>query len=35
MPELIPFLDAAAAHPEFKREVLDFVQGAPATRIEL
>jgi hypothetical protein len=36
MPELIPFLDAAAAHPEFKREVLDFVrQGAPAKRIEL
>jgi hypothetical protein len=35
MPELLPYLDAAAAHPDFKREVLDFVQGSPATRIEL
>jgi hypothetical protein len=35
MPELLPYLDAAAAHPDFKREVLGFVQGAPATRIEL
>ena len=35
MPQLLPYLDAAAAHPEFKREVLDFVKGAPATRIEL
>src|SRR5688500_3726496 len=35
MPELLPYLDAAAAHPDFKREVLDFVQGAPAARIEL
>jgi hypothetical protein len=35
MPELLPYLDAAAAHPEFKREVLDFVQGAKADRIEL
>ncbi|MDB4916803.1 MAG: hypothetical protein JWM95_4447 [Gemmatimonadetes bacterium] len=35
MPDLIPFLDAAAAHPEFKREVLEFVRGANAPRIEL
>jgi hypothetical protein len=35
MPELLPYLDAAAAHPDFKREVVDFVQGAPASRIEL
>ena len=35
MPELLPYLEAAAAHPEFKREVLDFVQGGSATRIEL
>jgi hypothetical protein len=35
MPELLPYLEAAAAHPEFKREVIDFVQGASATRIEL
>ena len=35
MPELLPYLEAAAAHPEFKREVLDFVQGGSARRIEL
>ena len=35
MPELVPYLEAAAAHPEFKREVLDFVRGGSATRIEL
>ena len=35
MPELLPLLDAAAAHPEFKREVLHFVQGQPTGRIEL
>jgi hypothetical protein len=35
MPELLPYLEAAAAHPDFKREVLDFVQGGNATRIEL
>lgn len=35
MPGLLPYLEAAAAHPEFKREVLDFVQGGSATRIEL
>ncbi len=35
MPDLLPFLDAAAAHPEFKRELLDFVRGEPSDRIEL
>jgi hypothetical protein len=33
MPELLPYLDAAAAHPEFKSEVLQFVKGGAATRI--
>ena len=35
MPELLPYLEAAEAHPEFKREVLDFVKGAPTKRIEM
>ena len=35
MPELLPLLDAAAVHPDFKREVLDFVRGGSAERIEL
>ena len=35
MPDLLPYLDTAAAHPEFKREVLDFVRGGESTRIEL
>ena len=35
MPELLPYLDAAAAHPEFKRELLEFVRGGDASRIEL
>ena len=35
MPELLPYLEAAEAHPEFKREVLDFVKGAPTRRIEM
>jgi hypothetical protein len=35
MPDLIPYLDAAAAHPEFKAEVLTFVRGGSAERIEL
>ena len=35
MPELLPYLEAAAAHPDFKREVIDFVRGGSATRIEL
>lgn len=35
MPALLPFLDAAAAHPDFKRDVLEYVRGAAASRIEL
>lgn len=36
MPELLPFLDAAAADPEFKREVMGYVlEGASSSRIEL
>lgn len=35
MPDLLPYLDAAAAHPEFKAEVMDFVRGGAAARIEL
>ena len=35
MPDLLPYLDAAAAHPEFKRELLAFVRGGEAPRIEL
>jgi hypothetical protein len=35
MPELLPYLDAAAAHPEFKSEVLTFVRGGASPRIEL
>lgn len=35
MPDLLPYLDAAAADPEFKSEVLSFVRGGAAARIEL
>jgi hypothetical protein len=35
MPNLLPYLDAAAAHPELKSDVLAFLQGAPPTRILL
>ena len=35
MPHLLPYLDVAAAHPDFKRDVLDFVRGSAAPRIEL
>lgn len=35
MSDLRPFLDAAAAHPQFKREVLEYVRGADSARIEL
>ena len=35
MPDLLPYLDAAAASPDLKREVLEFVRGADAPRIEL
>jgi hypothetical protein len=35
MPHLKMYLDAAAAHPEFKSDVLRFVQGEVPPRIEL
>jgi hypothetical protein len=35
MPDLLPYLDAAAAHPEFKSEVLAYLQGGAVSRIEL
>ena len=35
MPDLLPYLDAAAAHPELKRELHEFIRGGPADRIEL
>lgn len=35
MPSLLPYLDAAKADPDFKAEVLTFVRGGQATRIEL
>jgi len=35
MPDLLPFLDAAAARPEFKSDVLTFVRGGPSPRIEV
>ena len=35
MPELLPYLEAAAAHPDLKREVLDYLQGGSATRLAL
>ncbi len=35
MADLLPYLNAAAAHPEFKRAVLEYVRGGHASRIEL
>ena len=35
MSDLAPFLDAAAAHPEFKRELLEYVRGGSSSRIAL
>jgi hypothetical protein len=35
MPELLPYLEAAAAHPELKRDVLEYLRGGSATRLEL
>ncbi len=32
---MLTYLDAAAAHPEFKRELIDFVRGADSSRIAL
>lgn len=34
-PALLSYLDAAAAHPEFKRELIDFVRGGDTERIAL
>jgi hypothetical protein len=35
MSDLLPFLEAANAHPDFKGDVLSFVRGESAPRIEL
>ena len=35
MPELLPYLEAAAAHPDLKRELIEFLQGGSATRLQL
>lgn len=35
MPDLLPYLEAAAAHPDFKSEVLTFVYGGTTPRIQL
>jgi hypothetical protein len=35
MPDLLPYLDAASAHPDFKRDALEFVRGGDAERIEV
>ena len=35
MPELLTYLDGAAAHPDFKRDVLEYVRGRDSARIEL
>jgi hypothetical protein len=35
MPELLPYLEAAAAHPDLKREVIEFLQGGSPTRLKL
>lgn len=35
MPDLLPALEAAAAHPEFKSDVLSFVRGGTTQRIAL
>jgi hypothetical protein len=35
MPDLLPLLDAASAHPELKAEILAFVHGGTVQRIEL
>ncbi len=35
MPSLLPYLEAAAAHPELKADVLAWLQGAPSSRVQL
>lgn len=32
---MLSYLDAAAAHPDFKRELIDFVRGGSSSRIAL
>jgi hypothetical protein len=35
MPNLLPYLDAAAAHPELKSDVIAFLQGGRSARVQL
>jgi len=35
MPNLLPYLEAADAHPELKADVLTFLEGAAANRVQL
>lgn len=35
MTDILPYLEAAAARPEFKRDMIAFVRGGDAPRIEL
>lgn len=35
MPTLLPYLEAAAAHPDLKADVLAFLQGGDAARVQL
>jgi hypothetical protein len=35
MADLLPYLTAAGAHPEFKSDVLAFVEGSDTARIEI
>lgn len=35
MPDALPYLEAAAAHPQLKTDVLAFLQGGSASRVEL
>ena len=35
MPNLFPYLEAAAAHPDLKADVLAFLQGETAARMQL
>ena len=35
MPNLLPYLEAAAAHPELKADVLAWLQGGSSNRVQL
>lgn len=35
MPTILPYLEAAAAHPDFKRDVLEYLNGGVSQRITL